>query len=258
MADTSRALGTTSERLSSGLRINRASDDAAGLAVSSALKSDVRIHTQAIRNLNDGVSALTIADATIDSMTTIVTRIRELAQQSANGTISQKQRLAIEKEASALSNEYLRLMQTTSFNGQKLLDGSLTNGLRLQGGVGINGSIQSDLGGKMGNGTFGTVASIATNLNSPSSIVTGDFNRDGNLDIAATILEDGAIAVRLGNGGGTFTATSNITAHDTSQSLSTGDFNGDGILDLAYTSEPDGVSLSVTAPVVSLVNRVFH
>jgi len=77
-----------SERLSSGTRINRASDDAAGLAISSSLKAQTRIAGQSIRNLNDGISALSIADGAIESLTSILGRIEELSTQSMNGTFS--------------------------------------------------------------------------------------------------------------------------------------------------------------------------
>jgi len=98
------ALSKTFERLSSGQRINRASDDAAGLAIADDLKAKGRIYTQGIRNGNDGISLLNIADSAIDALTGVVTRIRELSEQSANGTYSNQQRAALDAEAQALSS----------------------------------------------------------------------------------------------------------------------------------------------------------
>ena len=88
LADTSSALSTTFERLSSGQRINRASDDAAGLAISDTLRAKSRIYTQGVRNLNDGISLLNIADSAIENLSSIVVRLEELAAQAANGSYS--------------------------------------------------------------------------------------------------------------------------------------------------------------------------
>ena len=84
LAESSAVLGKVFERLATGLRVNRAADDAAGLAVASALNTDVRVYTQAIRNVNDGLSALSIAEGALSELTNISIRQRELAQQAAN------------------------------------------------------------------------------------------------------------------------------------------------------------------------------
>lgn len=125
------ALADTYTRLSSGLRINKASDDAAGLAIAADLNNRSRVYTQGIRNGNDGLSLLSIADSAIESLSSVVTRIRELANQSANGAYSNEQRQALDAEAQALRAEYFRIANSTSFNGTKLLNGSLGDGLRL-------------------------------------------------------------------------------------------------------------------------------
>jgi len=107
----SQALGKSFERLSSGMRINRAVDDAAGLAISETLRADRKIYAQASRNLNDGISLLNTADGSLEQLSDIVVRIQELTQQSANGTFSSVQRRALDQEAQALSQEYLRIAQ---------------------------------------------------------------------------------------------------------------------------------------------------
>lgn len=114
-------LSGTFERLASGKRINRASDDAAGLAVATSLNAKARILGQAYRNINDGVSLIDIADQAFASLADISTRIRELAEQAANGTYSSMQRNALDQEAQALAREYGRIIDITEFNGIKLL-----------------------------------------------------------------------------------------------------------------------------------------
>ena len=111
----------TFEKLSSGLRITKASDDASGLAIADSLNVERRVFQQGIRNLNDGVSVYNIADSALSELSNIVVRLTELAEQSANGTLGPEQRKALDKEAQALSDEYTRIAQTVEFNGAKAL-----------------------------------------------------------------------------------------------------------------------------------------
>ncbi len=113
------------ERLSSGKRINTAADDAAGLAISNRQTSQIRGLTQAIRNANDGVSLIQTAEGALDETTNILQRMRELAIQAANGIYSDTDRATLDAEFQQLLQELDRIAETTSFNGQKLLDGSL-------------------------------------------------------------------------------------------------------------------------------------
>ena len=140
-------LGASFERLSTGTRINRASDDAAGLAIADKLKTDVRLSGQAYRNINDGISLLNIMDGTLGEQNHILDRLSELAEQASNGTFSASQRKALDKEYRALVYEFGRLGDTTKFNGLKLLqanrDNELTN-ILLQ--AGITGGSTSRLG----------------------------------------------------------------------------------------------------------------
>jgi flagellin len=116
------ALSASYSKLSSGLRIVKASDDAAGLSIAEQLKADSRIATVAIRNANDGISAISIINGAVDEMTSTLTRLAELAEQSANGVYSLEQRSAIESEYVNLADELQRIVNTTQFNGLKLLD----------------------------------------------------------------------------------------------------------------------------------------
>lgn len=139
LANTTSALSRTFERLSSGLRINKPSDDAAGLSIAESLKADARIASVAIRNANDGVSMIAITDSALGSIATILSRMTELATQSANGTYSTSQRSALATEFIALGSEVERIATTTVFNNINLLSNS--QAVTLQ--VGLNGSVNS-------------------------------------------------------------------------------------------------------------------
>jgi len=166
------------ERLSSGLRINSAKDDAAGLAISTGMQSQIKGNTQAVRNANDGVSMTQTAEGSMDEMTNILQRMRELSVQSANATNSSENRQSIQTEVDQLYSELGRISEATEFNGIKLLDGSAeditlqigaNNGNTMQvsiadvsaGALGIDGGVtKGDLNGARVSGeeiTAGTV-----------------------------------------------------------------------------------------------------
>lgn len=120
------ALNTAYHRLSSGLRINRAADDAAGLAIAESLKADAKVASVGIRNANDGISIISIADQAIGQIGNVLSRLAELAQQSANGVYANSQRSALNNEFVALAQEIERIALTTKFNGLSLLSGGQT------------------------------------------------------------------------------------------------------------------------------------
>ena len=120
-------LSQSVERISSGLRINKAADDAAGLAISEGLRSDIRTLRQAVRNSNDGVSLISIAEGALNEQGSMLIRLRELASQAATGTTGSTERATIQLEFNALRNEIDRITNTTVFNDQKLVDGSLAS-----------------------------------------------------------------------------------------------------------------------------------
>ena len=124
LAQTTKALSGNFSKLSSGMRINNAGDDAAGLAISERMKSQVRSMSQAERNSNDGISLLQTAEGAMNENSGILIRMRELGMQSANGTLGQSERDALQTEFSQLTSEIDRIAKVTSFNGQNLLDGS--------------------------------------------------------------------------------------------------------------------------------------
>ncbi len=120
-------LAQSVERIASGIRINRGADDAAGLAISEALRSDIRALRQGIRNANDGISLINVTEGALNEQSSILIRLRELASQAATGTVGSTERATIQLEFTALSNEIDRIAATTEFNGQKLIDGSLAS-----------------------------------------------------------------------------------------------------------------------------------
>jgi flagellin len=121
-------LGTSITRISSGIRLTKASDDVAGHAISQELYSDVKTLKQGARNLNDGIALTNTIEGALNEQAGILIRLRELATQSATGTIGTTERKTIQLEYDALSKELDRIAATTEFNGQKLVDGSLAEG----------------------------------------------------------------------------------------------------------------------------------
>ncbi len=120
-------LNKSLSRLSSGLRIVSAGDDAAGLAISESLRSQVASLEQASRNSMDGISMLQIAEGALNEVSSKLVRLRELTMQSANGTVSDDQKDMLDSEFQALTDEIDRIAKATNFNGTKLLDGSTTS-----------------------------------------------------------------------------------------------------------------------------------
>jgi flagellin len=138
-------LSRSLQRLSSGLRINSARDDAAGLAISERMTSQIRGLSQANRNANDGISFSQVAESAMGNMGDILQRVRELAVQSGNASNSATDRQALQSEVSQLTSELQRFAQTTQFNGQNLLDGSLASAV-YQVGANANQTITATTG----------------------------------------------------------------------------------------------------------------
>lgn len=165
--NTTSALTKSFERLSSGLRITRASDDAAGLAIADTLRADQRIASVAIRNANDGISAISIADGALNEIGNVLARMSELAEQSANGVLNPSQRSAIDGEFQSLGSEIQRIADTVEFNGLKLLSGG--SAVTLQVGFNSLGTAQISFSGVQGTlfslGLSGADSSLAYSLN---------------------------------------------------------------------------------------------
>jgi len=173
LINSGKSLDTAFQRLSSGLRINSAADDAAGLQISNRLTSQIQGLDQAIRNANDGISLAQVAEGAMDEITTALQRIRVLSVQSQNGINSSSDRLALQKEVSALKAEISRIATTTQFGGVKILDGKYSSSFLVGANAGQSISVNiSRTGG--GYGTSGlnlATISIAT-LTGASSALT--------------------------------------------------------------------------------------
>lgn len=134
---TKNSLDGTMERLSSGSRINRAGDDAAGLAISENLRAQIRGFRQAKRNAQDGISLIQVTEGGLNEISNMIIRLRELAIQAASDTIGDKERSFTDREFQALKSEVQRIAETTNFNGNPLLNGK-SGILEFQVGIGNN------------------------------------------------------------------------------------------------------------------------
>ncbi|MBT0569530.1 flagellin [Curvibacter sp. CHRR-16] len=174
LAASQSSLGTSMQRLSSGLRINSAKDDAAGLAIAERMTSQVRGLNQASRNANDGISLAQVAEGALGSASSTLQRIRELAVQSANATNSASDRAALNAEVNQLNAELQRIAQTAQFNGQNILDGSFTSAT-FQVGANANQTIIATTGdfrtSKYGNFRIGS--DVAATAGGPGDLVMG-------------------------------------------------------------------------------------
>ncbi|MFA4909449.1 MAG: flagellin [Desulfobacteria bacterium] len=159
-------LNTSVQRLSSGLRINSAKDDAAGLAISEKLRAHTRSINQAVRNSQDGISVSQTAEGALSEIGGLLARMRELAEQAANGSISASNRSDLDSEFQQLKTEIDRIATVTEFNGTKLIDGSqCAAGITLQ--VGFQGTIDDRI----------TVMSGLTSVHSGSALaLTGNYS----------------------------------------------------------------------------------
>ena len=177
-----RKTATAMERLSTGLRINSARDDAAGLAISQSMTSQIRGLNQAVRNINDGVNLLQTAEGGLGAITEMLQRMRELAVQSANGTNSDAQRAYLQKEAAALQEQIGKVVDTTTWNDKKLLDGSFT-GQKIQVGAHADSTIDIQIPTSM-LPSGSPITSYRTNIfggrmGSAATLATGDLTING-------------------------------------------------------------------------------
>jgi flagellin len=195
LATNSERLAESVERISSGIRINSASDDAAGLAVSEALRSDIRAMRQAIRNGNDGISMINVTEGALNEQASILIRLRELASQSSTGTVGSTERQTIQLEFNSLRNEVDRISQSTTFNGQGLVDGSLassiasSNQIVLQIGINSSSNSQINLNSEM---NLAAITSSALSIDTLSlTSVAGALTALDSLNSAINLISQG-------------------------------------------------------------------
>lgn len=251
-------LGTTIQRLSSGLRINSAKDDAAGLAISERFTTQIRGMDQAARNANDGISLAQTAEGALGEIGNNLQRIRELAVQSRNATNSSDDRAALQKEVDQLKSEIDRVADTTNFNGTKLLDGSFTS-QSFQ--VGANQGETIDIAAltDANIASLGTYQSVEYTGGAPTvgALDAGDLTING-VDIG--VVTAGADAAAQGNNVAEAinarSSETGVTAHadETTGAITLASFNGasitvagadpatgSGLAAAAYTTTSHGV-----------------
>jgi len=215
-------MGKSLERLSSGLRINRAADDAAGLAISEKMRAQIRGLKQASRNAQDGISMIQTAEGGLNETHAILQRMRELAVQAANGTLTDSDKAEVQKEVAQLIEEIDRIGNTTEFNTKKLLNGqagvtsSQANGVASDGVV-INGTTTTAASGATGGAVSqADLDAVITSLSAGPNTKTGVYQVEitkqataasitGNQDISTGTGEDGilninGVAIELGAG----------------------------------------------------------
>jgi flagellin len=251
--ETTRAFARSLQRLSSGKRINRAGDDASGLAISEGLYAQIRGTTQAIRNINDAKGFLNTAESALGIQVDILQRMRELALQAANGAIGDRERGFLYAEFQEIFAEFQRISNTTQFNGTKLLDGSFET-KQLQVGSEKGQTIDLTLEGirveelftkTVMDRTHSEAATFQpTGMTSPVSTALGDLNGDGILDAVTVNRDGGALAtvfVSFGNGDGTFQEGASINyGSSNADDVAIADFDNDG--DLDFVIKTAGVS----------------
>lgn len=211
------ALATSLQRLSSGLRINSAKDDAAGLAISERMSSQIRGLNQAVRNANDGISMSQTAEGALGEVGNNLQRIRELAVQSRNASNSASDRTALNNEVQQLKSEIDRVASTTAFNGIKLLDGSFTNqAFQVGANVGETISISSLVNAQ--STALGTTVTYAANVvgaapTAFTAITAGDLTINGT-SVGAVAAGGNAVAqgANIAAAINTVSGTTNVTA----------------------------------------------
>ncbi|MBF0159059.1 MAG: flagellin FliC [Magnetococcales bacterium] len=211
----SSALGKTFEQLSSGLRINHAADDSAGLSIGTRMATQTRGLNQAIRNSNDAISLVQIADSSLEETTAALQRIRELTVQAANDTYTSTDRSDIQKEVNQLISEVQRIAAQTSFNKQNLLDGtysakkfqvgayntqqiSLTIGAATAAGIGIT-ALSNTISGATASAITALIANVDTAISSVAVLratLGATQNRFSALVSNLTTMSEGASAAR--------------------------------------------------------------
>ncbi len=243
------------QQLATGKRINSAADDAAGLAISTRLTSQIRGVAQAIRNANDGIALIQTADAAAGSMVSLFQRMRELRVQYDNDTNNPADKTSILSEIKSLKAEISNVVTNAAWNGISLFDGGGSNDAR-NFNLNINGdrSVQSQLSVQTPNllQTIGiNPHSETVSFSAPTTSTTGffdqtvataDFNGDGNADLVTAETVSRSISVLLGNGDGVFQTETFSTSSRTPASVVAGDFNGDEKMDIITTNQDGSIS----------------
>ena len=198
LANVTGRLGTNFRRLSTGLRISTAADDAAGLAISERLRSQVRSLEQSKRNANDGISLVQTAEGALNEVSSILTRLRELSIQASNGSVSDQDKSTLNEEFTSLVSEINRIGRSTEFNGIKLLDGS-SSAVSFQVGFGTTSGIDT-LSVSLSAALSTSLALDSLDIGSTGSTTTAITNIDAAINTISSLRGSlGAVQNRLGS-----------------------------------------------------------
>ncbi len=253
---TSTAQSTTFQRLSSGLRINSAADDAAGLAIGQKLNAQVNGLNQAVQNAQDGISLVQTAEGALQQTQSILQRMRQLAVQSSNDTNTQTDRVAIQSEINQLASELSRISNTTTFNTKNLLAGGFA-GQTLQIGANAGENMSFSISamdastlGVAGNGASVSATKNNANIQSLSAVGSG-YTNGVNYTVNSTQLAAGSLANAVGvNSTGSSQGTNIGT--ETLSSASTGSVSGASTIASAVTGDTLNVTTAINARVTGL------
>lgn len=258
-------LATSMERLSSGLRINSAKDDAAGLAISDRMTSQIRGLNQAARNANDGISLAQTAEGAMQESTNILQRVRELAVQAANATNSAADRAALQAEVNQLKTEMNRIAQSTTFNGLKILDGTFVSQQFQVGpnpneviGFSIKSMAADDLGryyhdGVNTSANQGTGSSVASNATPPAAntIAAQTLTITGSKGVGTVGVSVGATAWDIANSITNAASTTGVTA--TARTEATLDnISVDGVVNITLGSGGNTATINASVKTTDL------
>lgn len=253
-----KALNQNQERLASGLRINSAADDAAGLAISDRMTAQIRGMNQAVRNANDGISMAQTAEGGLQEITNIMQRMRQLAVQSANESNTQSDRASLDQEFQFLKDELDRIANSTTFNGKALLDGSLgeTN-YQVGPDTGLDQTISVDMGQAMRSGDIGNFATEDYYLTNRLDGATG-----GDIDAAFKALQGETGTAGGGTNGGIDIGDSWLSVNDVdidpsniSVELTNGASSGDSVASNVDAAETQGLGSGSAYVLAQAINN---
>jgi flagellin len=260
-------LARSMERLSSGLRINSAKDDAAGLAIADRMTSQIRGLNQCVRNANDGISLAQTAEGALQESSNILQRIRELAIQSANDSNSASDRAAIQKEVTQLQAELSRIADQTTFNAKTLLDGTFA-AQKFQVGTEANQSIEISIGSARatamgaqlltGTATQDHVgatslapAALATATTTANGVVGDDLTISGPLGIGTATIDANMSAAEIASAVNTITGDTGVTASASNSVVI--DTVATGTISFTLTSEQSGTVIGSAGTISAVV-----
>nr|WP_314528111.1 flagellin [uncultured Pseudomonas sp.] len=250
------ALSTSMSRLSSGLKINSAKDDAAGLQIANRLTSQINGLNVAVKNANDGISIAQTAEGAMQESTNILQRMRELALQSANGSNSDDDRTSLNQEFTALSGELNRISNTTTFGGKNLLDGSFQN-TSFQVGSSANETISFGMGNLSASGLKGSYSSAAVTGNAMQGMAASVTGSTTTLGETAVVGVAGSGVVPTGteklniNGVDITLAATDVTNALVATAINT-QLTAAGVTDVTVTEATDILTITNTAGSVSI------